>query len=159
MGGQVVKRVSRLENGLGYSVDSSYVTDRLLNETRLSATKTQIQIGDLGSLSPSALLDLTGSGRTTGEVEMQNYAYITTTFAYQREEDRDFRAQNSMPFAPTREKRLAFITSANFQNNQQEVRLGQRGRLRCYAWKPPGSGRESAEMMDDFNDKVEGNLV
>ena len=28
----------------------------------------------------------------------------------------------------------------------------------CYAWKPPGSTRESAEMVDDHVDKVEGEV-
>ena len=29
---------------------------------------------------------------------------------------------------------------------------------RCYAWKPPGRTQESAKMVDDFEDKVEGEL-
>ncbi|MDP7379516.1 MAG: glycoside hydrolase family 16 protein, partial [Pirellulaceae bacterium] len=143
-----------------------YVDDRLLNETRLSATKNANP--DWGPRNPFhhphyLILNLALGGDNGGEVEHAKLParyIIDYVRVYQREEDRDFRAQDSYAaYAPYTGKKIGIHHFSELPKTiNKKCGWANGADSRCYAWKPPGSGRESAEMMDDFNDKVEGKL-
>ena len=143
-----------------------YVDDRLLNETRLSETKNANP--DWGPRNPFhhphyLILNLALGGDNGGEVEHAKLParyIIDYVRVYQREEDRDFRAQNSYAAsAPYTGKKIGIHHFSELPKTiNKKCGWANGADSRCYAWKPPGSGRESAEMMDDFNDKVEGKL-
>ena len=79
---------------------------------------------------------------------------------YQRDEDKGFRPTDKYtpPPAYTGTKVGVHHFSERPKTINKKCSWENGADSHCYAWKPPGSTRESAEMVDDHVDKVEGEV-
>ncbi len=143
-----------------------YVDDRLLNETKL--TDTFNANPKWGPKNPFhhphyLIVNLALGGENGGDMEKANLPaeyLIDYVRVYQRDEDREFKPADKYIPPPAYTGRRVGIHHFSELPKTVNKKCGWENGAdsRCYAWKPPGSTRESAEMVDDYEDKVEGEL-
>ena len=143
-----------------------YVDDRLLNETRLADTSN----GNLkwGPKNPFhhphyMILNLALGGDNGGDMEKAKLPaeyIIDYVRVYQRDEDKAFRADDDYVAPPPYTGKKVGIHHFSELPKSINKRCGWEAGCdsRSYAWKPKGSDRESAEMIADYDDKLEGDL-
>lgn len=141
-----------------------YVDDQLLNETRLADTyNTNLEWGPKNPFHhPHYLIvNLALGGDNGGDMEQAKIPaeyVIDYIRVYQRDEDRRFKAENKYVAPPVYTgKRVGIHHFSELPKTVNKKCSWENGAdSRCYAWKPPGSNRESAEMIADYDDKLEG---
>ena len=143
-----------------------YVDDQLLNETRLSETKNANP--KWGPSNPFhhphyLIVNLALGGDNGGVMENAKLPaeyVIDYVRVYQREADQKFQPQDSYtpPVAYTGKRVGIHHFSELPKSINKKCSWTNGADSRCYAWTPPGGTRESAEMVDDFDDKIEGEL-
>lgn len=143
-----------------------YVDDRLLNETRL--TETNNAHTKWGPKNPFhhphyMILNLALGGDNGGDMEKAKLPaeyIIDYVRVYQRDRDRVFVAKNDyVPPAPYTGKKVGIHHFSELPKTVNKKCSWESGAdSRCYAWTPKGSSRESAEMIADYDDKLEGEV-
>ncbi|MEE2642661.1 MAG: glycoside hydrolase family 16 protein [Planctomycetota bacterium] len=142
-----------------------YVDDRLVNETSLSSTRNPQP--NWGPRNPFhhphyLIVNLALGGDNGGNMEK---AKLPATYlvdyvrVYQREEDQNFKpGERFVPPAKYTGKKVGIHHFSERPKTLNKKCGWEKGSdSRCYAWKQKGTDRESAEMMIDYQDKVEGN--
>ena len=143
-----------------------YVDDRLLNETPL--TNTYNANPKWGPKNPFhhphyLIVNLALGGDNGGDMESAKLPaeyVIDYIRVYQRNEDRRFKPDDK--YSPQPDYAGKKVGIHHFSELPKTVNKKcsweNGGDSRCYAWKPPGSSRESAKMFNDHDDKIEGEL-
>ena len=143
-----------------------FLDDKLINETKLKDTKNASREWGPGNPfhHPHYLILNLALGRDKGG-DMENAKLpadyvIDYVRVYQTDSDRKFHAPDT--YTPPKlhaGKRVGihhFSELPRSVNKKCTWEVG--GDSRCYAWTPPGKSRESAEMIADYDDKVEGSM-
>jgi len=144
-----------------------YVDDRLINETRLADTYNANP--EWGPKNPFhhphfIIVNLALGGDNGGDMEKAKLPaeyIIDYVRVYQRDEDRSFKpADKYIPAPPYTGKKVGIHHFSELPRtvNKRCSWTETGADSRCYAWKPPGMNRESAEMTDDSGDRVEGKV-
>jgi beta-glucanase (GH16 family) len=143
-----------------------YVDDRLLNETRLADTFNANP--KWGPKNPfhhphHIIVNLALGGDNGGDMmkaKVPAEYVIDYVRVYQRDRDRAFVAADDYVAPPPYTGRNVGIHHFSEYPRSVNKRCGwEKGcDSRSYAWKPPGSNRESATMVDDGGDKLEGDI-
>ena len=143
-----------------------YVDDKLLNETKLVDTYNANP--KWGPKNPFhhphyLIVNLALGGDNGGDMEKAKLPAeysIDYVRVYQRDEDKGFRPTDKYtpPPAYTGTKVGVHHFSERPKTINKKCSWENGADSHCYAWKPPGSTRESAEMVDDHVDKVEGDV-
>lgn len=143
-----------------------YVDDRLLNETRLSETSNAHM--KWGPKNPFhhphyMILNLALGGENGGDMakaKLPAEYIIDYVRVYQRDQDRTFVAKDDyVPPAPYTGKKVGIHHFSELPQTVNKKCGWEAGAdSRCYAWKPEGSSRESAEMIADYDDTLEGEV-
>ena len=143
-----------------------YVDDRLLNETRLSETSNAHT--KWGPSNPFhhphyMILNLALGGDNGGDMEKAKLPaeyIIDYVRVYQRDRDRAFVARDDyIPPAPYTGKKVGIHHFSELPRTVNKKCSWEAGAdSRCYAWKPDGGSRESAEMIADYDDRLEGEV-
>ena len=143
-----------------------YVDDKLLNETKLANTYNANP--KWGPKNPFhhphyLIVNLALGGNNGGEMEKATLPaeyVIDYVRVYQRDQDRNFKPADKYTPPPVYQgKRVGIHHFSELPKTVNKKCSWEKGAdSRCYAWKPPGSTREAAQMSDDHQDKVEGEL-
>ena len=143
-----------------------YVDDRLLNETRLAETNNAHT--KWGPKNPFhhphyMILNLALGGDHGGDMEKATLPakyIIDYVRVYQRDKDRTFAAKDDyVPPAPYTGSRVGIHHFSELPKTVNKKCSWESGAdSHCYAWKPEGSSRESAEMIADYDDRLEGEV-
>ncbi len=143
-----------------------YIDDRLIN---------QVPLADTNNVDPRwgpqnpfhhphyIIVNLALGGDNGGEVVLEKLPaefVIDYVRVYQRDEDKSFRAPDKyIPPPPYTGKKVGIHHFSEYPKSINKKCGWESG---CdsysYAWKPQGSDRESAEMIADYDDKLEGEL-
>ena len=143
-----------------------YVDDKLLNETKLADTYNANP--KWGPKNPFhhphyLIINLALGGDNGGDMEKAKLPaeyFIDYVRVYQRDEDRRFQPEDKYipPPVYTGKKVGIHHFSERPKTVNKKCSWENGADSRCYAWKQPGGTRESAEMVDDYGDKVEGEV-
>ena len=141
-----------------------YVDDRLMNVTKLADTFNANAAW--GPKNPFhhpqyIIVNLALGGTNGGDVEKARLPaqyVIDYIRVYQRDEDRAFKAADDyVPPLPYTGKRVGIHYFSEYPKTINKRCGWEPGcDSRSYAWKPEGSNRESADLVDDAEDKLEG---
>lgn len=145
-----------------------YVDDRLLNETKLAETENAHT--KWGPRKPFhhphyMILNLALGGDNGGDMEKATLPaeyIIDYVRVYQRDEDKAFVAEKDdyVPPAPYTGKKVGIHHFSELPKTVNKKCSWDAGAdSRCYSWKPNGSNRESAEMIPDYDDTLEGQVA
>ena len=143
-----------------------YVDDKLLNETKLSNTyNTNLKWGPKNPFHhPHYLIvNLALGGDNGGNMDKAKLPaefIIDYIRVYQRDSDRSFvPADKYVPAPAYTGNKVGIHHFSELPKTINKKCSWENGSdSRCYAWKPPGSVRESAEMTADYDDKLEGEI-
>ena len=143
-----------------------YVDDKLLNETKLDDTiNSNLAWGPKNPFHHPQyiIVNLALGGMNGGDMEKAKIPAkyeIDYVRVYQRDEDRSFKpADTYVPPPRYTGNRVGIHHFSELPTSVNKKCSWEKGAdSRSYAWKAPGSTRESAEMEGDYNDKVEGQL-
>jgi len=143
-----------------------YLNDQLLNETPLSKTfNSDLKYGPKNPFHHPQfiILNLALGGDNGGDVTKANLDcafVIDYVRVYQREKDKQFKPEDDYvapkPYVGKKVGIRHFSEYPKAVNKKCGWESGSDSY--SYAWKPPGSGKPSAKMIGDFDDKTEGQL-
>ncbi|MDP6634210.1 MAG: glycoside hydrolase family 16 protein [Phycisphaerae bacterium] len=143
-----------------------YVDDRLLNETRLADTYNANPAW--GPKNPFhhpqyIIINLALGGDNGGDMEKAELPaeyIIDYVRVYQRDEDRKFKAADDyVASEPYKGKKVGIHHFSEYPKSVNKKCGWDAGSdSQSYAWKPQGRSKESAAMIADFKDKLEGQL-
>ena len=144
-----------------------YIDDRLVNETKLANTFNANT--EWGPKNPFhhpqyIIINLALGGNNGGDMEKAKIPaeyLIDYVRVYQREVDKQFKTDDKyVPPPPYTGKKVGIHHFSELPKtvNKRCSWEAPGADSRCYAWKPPGRTKESAEMIVDYEDKVEGKV-
>lgn len=143
-----------------------YVDDRLIHETKLADTENaNLRWGPKNPFHHPhyIIVNLAIGGDNGGDMEKAKLPaqyVIDYVRVYQRDKDKTFKPPEKYVYvapAPYTGKKVGIHHFSEYPKSINK-RCGWEAGCdsRSYAWKPRGSNRESAEMIDDKDDKLEG---
>lgn len=145
-----------------------YVDDRLIHETRLADTRNaNLKWGPRNPFHHPhhIIVNLAMGGDNGGDVakaKLPAEYVIDYVRVYQRDEDRAFKASEEYVYVPPAPYTGKKVGIHHFSEYPKSINKRCGWDTGCdshsYAWKPQGSNRESADMIADEDDKLEGDL-